>query len=182
MAEVLKAFVIGGFSESHRFLEGFTRIVCEGPNRLVEEAESITLGDALADIDKLNKEAVNRIVFFHSAGGLAVQKAHIAVAMNGAEPTPLLQTLKGAIKVGTNKEAGLEPGLRKTGLRHGALEVGRHPSTLKVPLEVRHFSTVQMLVDGGTEAFPGGRLYLPTHNDEFGFGGYSTFCSHFVTV
>jgi len=172
MAEVSKAFVVGGFSESKRFLEGFTNVVSNGPDRIVEDAEPITLGWAFANSDKFNKEAENRIVFFHSAGGLVVRKARIAVAMNAAEPNPLGQTLKGAIKVGTNGEIGREEGLRKTGLRHGAMEVARHPSTLAVALLVREFSTLKMLVAGGTEAFPEGRLYLPSHNDEFGFGSY----------
>ncbi|MBA2279592.1 hypothetical protein H0V99_04100 [Candidatus Saccharibacteria bacterium] len=174
MSEVSKAFVIGGFSEDHTFLEGFTNEICDGPHSLVDEAESITIAEGFKDIDKLNKEAARRIIFAHSAANMVIRKAGIIVALNGVEPTPLFKTIRGAVKVGTNSEIGRDEHIPKTGLTNGFKEVMRHPSTLKVPFMVRKFSTSQMLIDGGKEAFPGGRLYLPTDMDEFGFGSDET--------
>jgi hypothetical protein len=167
--EIKKAFVIGGFSEDHAFLEAFTRAICEGENRIVEDAESITLAEAYRNRGKLNTEAAHRIVFPHSAGNEVIRQAGIFVGLNPIEPTPFLKTILRGIKVANNHEIGREDHVAKPSPISGFVEVVKHPSNLKAPLIVRKFSTVQMLVDGGTEAFPEGRLYLPTRQDEFGF-------------
>jgi hypothetical protein len=169
MTEYSKAFVIGGWSEDHAFLEGLTREISEGPNRIVAEAESLTLAEALKNIDALNHETPRRIVVVHSAGMMAVREAGLVVALNGAEPTPLGKTIWGGIKVATNSAIGREEYANEPRLTSGIIEVLRHPSTLAIPLRVRKFSTVQTLIRGSA-SFPDGRVYLPSEDDEFGFG------------
>lgn len=169
MPEYSKAFIVGGWSEDHVLLEGLTREVAEGPHRIVDEAESITLAEALANPIKLNQEAGRRIVIAHSAGFMAIKEAGVIIALNGVEPTPLIKTILGGVRTGTNKAIGHDEYVTKTGLANGFLEVLRHPSTLSIPFKVQNFSTVRTMIDR-KESFPGGRVYLPTDEDEFGFG------------
>lgn len=170
MAELNKAFVVGGWSEGFRFLEGLTQSVSEGPNRLVYEAESVTLGYALKESDKFNKEAARRLVIGHSAAFMAIDRAGLAVSLNGAEPTGLCRTLIGGIRVGTNK-IGKEESATPPKFSDGFMEVAMAPQTIMVPFWLRQFSTVDKLINNA-EAYPGGRVYLPTDKDEFGFGGH----------
>jgi len=171
MAEINKAFVYGGFSEDTQFLAAFTNALCTGPDRLFDEAEAFTWAQVDADFDKLSLEARRRALFPHSAGAMLVKHAALVATLNGVEPTPIHKTIWHAKDVASNHEIGREAHVTKSGILDAAVEVFRHPSTLKIPFLVRKFSTVQMLIDGGEKAFPGGRLYLPTRQDEFGFGG-----------
>lgn len=168
MSEFNKAFVVGGWSEGYRFLEGLTRCVSEGPNRLVAEAESVTLGYALREADKFNKEAARRLVIGHSAAFMAINRAGLAVSLNGAEPTPLPKTIFGGLRVGTNK-IGKEEAIVPPKLTDGFMEIAMSPRTMLVPFWLRQFSTLNKLINNA-EAYPGGRVYLPADKDEFGFG------------
>lgn len=170
MPELEKAFVIGGFSEDLAFLEAFTNAVSSGPDRIVEDAEPITLAYALRNKEKLNDEAAGRVVFAHSAALLAIEKAGVVVAMNAAEPTKLARTVIGAVKTSTNKQIGREPHVAEPTFSSAFVEVAKHPSTWSVPFRVRSFSSLNVLLTGGRHAFPGGRFYLPSRDDEFGFG------------
>jgi hypothetical protein len=170
MSEYAKAFVVCGWSECRGFGEGLACQVAEGPHKIVDEAEVLTLAYALRHSEKVNKETPRRIVLAHSAAILAIHSAGIIVAMNGPEPTPLRKTLQGGIRVAT--EPNITPDREHTiavDPMDGVYEVLKHPLTWRVPLRVRHFSTVQYLIDG-KQVFPGGRVYLPTDKDEFGFG------------
>lgn len=171
MAEYSKAFVIGGFSEGEKFLKGFTNAVSQGPGRIVEDADFLSYAYARKHADKLAKEARRRIVFEHSLGTSTVKEAGIVVAMNGAEPIERMRDTVGrAWKVFNNHDIKREEQVKHPSRLSGPWEVTKHPGTLGVLSRLKNFSTLQMLIDGGTEAFPDGRFYLPTIDDEFGFG------------
>jgi hypothetical protein len=171
MTEYSKAFLIGGWSEDHDFLTGLCREVTEGPNRFVDGIEPLTLAEALDSTDKINRESEHRLVIAHSAGMMAIHTAGIIVALNGAEPTSLAGAIAGGIKVGANKSIGHESHVAESTVVNGVREVVRHPVTLSIPFRLRNYSTVWTLIEGKT-AFPGGRVYLPTDRDEFGFGSH----------
>lgn len=169
--EIKKAFVVGGFSESIHFLSPFTREICEGEYRIVDEAEPIPVADILANPENFLKESRRRLVVSHSFGAIAIREAVRVVMLNPVEPTPLHQTFKGALRVATNQKIGREPNVPQLGLTDPARELMRHPViNAKIPFWVRRASGLQVLINGGTHAFPGGQYYLPTNEDEFGFG------------
>jgi len=171
MAEYKQAFVVGGWSEDHDFLEGLTDAVSGGPHRIVENADSVTLAKALHDDYKWNLRFKDAMVIAHSAGMMAVHDAGIVVALNGVEPTPLLATIQGGKRVAL--EGNITPDdehVIPTGLTNGLFEVLRHPIiSAKIPFRVRDFSTIRQMIIYKRH-FPDGRIYLPTTDDEFGFG------------
>lgn len=173
MAEYNKAFVVGGWSENKNFLWGLANEISTGKFSIVSDAETVTLAEAQRKKDKFLKEAQNRIVIAHSAGMMAIRRAGIVIAINGAEPTPFLMAVRGALRLST--KSNTEPDFDHviaTGLSDGLREVMLHPSQLiTVPLRLRAFSTLQRLTESNT-SFPDGRVYLPTEHDEFGFGSH----------
>lgn len=170
MAEYSKAFVLGGWSEDLDFIEPLAREADSGPHRIVEEAHPVTLAWALDNADKLNRESTRRIVLGHSAAKMAIRRAGILFVMNGAEPTPFYKTIARGFKVAFNGRIGREEHVPKPGVLNGIAEVAKHPSTLAVPWRVRTFSSVDSVIEDGEDAYPDGRVYLPTHLDEFKFG------------
>ncbi len=171
MAEYSKAFVVGGWSESKDFLWGLTNEITTGKFGFVSEAEAITLAEAKRNKNGFKNEVIKRIVVAHSAGMMAIRRGGVVIAINGAEPTPLRKAFRGLKSLST--ESNTIPDSEHviaTGLLDGLVEVMRRPSQLvTVPWQLRTFSTLQILIEN-VEGFPGGRAYLPTEHDEFGFG------------
>lgn len=169
MAELNKAFLYGGFSESYEFIEPLARAISEGPNRFVDEAELFTLAEARSAPEAFVEEGRRRIIITHSAGATALRRAGMVITLNGIEPTPTRKILCGSIKVGLNGDIGREDGVPAPSLLDAFDEVCDNSETLKLLLETRHFSTLGLLAKGDKQ-FPEGRIYLPTDQDEYGFG------------
>jgi hypothetical protein len=163
-----KAIVVGGFSESEEFLAGLRAALGSG---LFQDVEQVTLANALKYHEDLQEAAERCTVVAHSLGPIAVRAAGAFISLNGAEPTSLLKSAVGAYRVSTNFDRiSHEEGMPPIGFLDGAIETAKNPRTLLATLKLGKFSTVQMMIDGGEEAFPGGRVYLPSDKDEYGFG------------
>jgi len=171
MSKYAKAFVVGGWGETEEYIQGLTNEIQleEGPHGFVEHAEGITLAEALRHKRVINKDAEKRLVVTHSAGIMAIDNAGVIVALNGPEPTLLPRTIMGGRRV--IRECNITPDdyVTKTSAWDGVDEVLHHPVTWAVPFLVQCFSTVRKLARH-ERAFPGGRIYLQTESDEFGFG------------
>jgi hypothetical protein len=168
------AVLLPGNSETSEFVEPLG-------NKLVEQhgfqdVDVILLGDALAKPHKYAKRLNRRPVYTHSAGPLALREllkagafAGPVVALSPAEPTPLLKTAQGVIKVSRQGIKGAEEGVEQVPLYVAGREMLRHPiETLKLPFSLRNFSTARFLIEAsGQIAF--GSQYYAFDNDEFGF-------------
>lgn len=169
MAEYKKAFVIGGWSEDLPYIDGLSQEISEGRHRFVDEADSITLGWALANGDKLAQEAKRRIVIAHSSAPMAIRESGIIVTLNGAEPTLPHLSIFGGLRTACNRQIGYDESVPAPNLLNSVRELLRSPRTLAVPGWLVGFSTVKLLL-GNKESFPDGRVYLAYDKDEYGFG------------
>ena len=161
--------LVPGFSESARFADGLANEMTSGPFALAQTVDIVLLGDALDNPEKYEKAFKERLVVTHSAGIMAVDAACAIMALNAPEPTPLYKTLTGAAKIAFEKDIKIEEGGSKSTLPKQALELLRHPIlNSKIPLNVRHFSTVEKLIQL-SGAFPNGRSLFATDQDQFGF-------------
>lgn len=169
MAELDTAVVIGGFSESEEFIWGLTNAVSN--SGIASRVEGLTYAQAKEQPDILTEDPSRIIAITHSIGAEAVEEAGVFCALNGVEPTQVPHTIVRAFKVFTNSKVGRDAdNTIKTGMLDGPKEVLRNISTLGALVTTRKFSTIQKMIDGGTDLFPVGRIYLPTDKDEFKFG------------
>lgn len=171
MSEISEAVIIGGYAEYEESLWPLANAVSSGPTRLVENATAKTLNWAIENPEELDALTEGKMTLAHSFGATVVRKAGLYIVLNGAEPTSLYRSAVGAIKVKQSRET--EEGVPAPNDKLSNRELlSNKRVAMSTPFKVRRASSLQTMIDGGQEAYPDGRLYLPRLDDEFRFGQY----------
>ena len=158
------AVIIGGFSESPECLAPLTNEF----SKLFSDIEQLTWTQAYRRRHTLARDVMNRTVITHSAGAMYLHCGERGIALSGVEPTHPIRSVVRAGHVAYNTLAARELE-NPMSLRRSAHELLHHPDHLRVLGRVGMFSTAERLIRKGAEGFPGGRYYLPSERDEFGF-------------
>lgn len=170
MVAFKEAVIVGGFGQSRDALWGLANEISSGEHAFASDVDIVTLAEGMDGAKELGKPAESRIVLAISAGTKLVEQAGVFVSLNGAEPTPYRRSISAALFHGeklSENDGHTKPNLSDN---DPVFEIVRNPGTIRALRWAKHFSTVQHMIRGGQEAFPSGRAYLPTFDDEFGFG------------
>lgn len=155
--------------QSNDALWGIANELTSGPHKIARDAVTVTLGEGLKDPEQLESLLTESDAIGISAGTKLIKAARSIISLNGLEPTSKLKLIKemGREKM-SNNDGHIKPDVSNTDFLK---EFFRSPSMpIRVLHWAKHFSTVNHMIKGGRASFPEGRLYLPTDDDEYGFG------------